>query len=127
MRLFLRKLKENVLDFGINVCVKVTYFREFNSPNTAHEREVIAILHQFQRNYTTLEFKFISAEGPFSRGKGLQIGAQSCAPNSLIFFCDIDMNFNHIFFRRLLKNVRPGVAYLPIIFSQYNPGMSHYK
>ena len=32
------------------------------------------------------------------------------------------MLFTKSFFRRLLSNVRPGVAYYPIIFSQYDPG-----
>ena len=31
------------------------------------------------------------------------------------------MLFTKSFFRRLLYNVRPGVAYYPIIFSEYDP------
>ena len=52
---------------------------------------------------------------------GLQIGAESCDADSLLFFCDIDMLFTAAFFKRLLNNVKPGTAYYPIIFSQYDP------
>ena len=52
---------------------------------------------------------------------GLQIGADSCENGDLLFFCDIDMEFTFEFFRRLLDNTRPGVAFYPIIFSQYDP------
>ena len=52
---------------------------------------------------------------------GLQIGAESCEDDSLLFFCDIDMLFTADFFRRMLSNVVPGVAFYPIIFSQYDP------
>ena len=31
------------------------------------------------------------------------------------------MEFSYEFFRRLLDNTRPGVAFYPIIFSQYDP------
>ena len=46
----------------------------------------------------------------------------SCDDSDLLFFCDIDMQFTAEFFRRLRENTRKGVAYYPIIFSQYDPG-----
>ena len=52
---------------------------------------------------------------------GLQIGAESCEDHELLFFCDIDMVFSFHFFRRLLANITPGVAFYPIVFSQYDP------
>mgnify|MGYP000708729564 CR=1 FL=1 len=45
----------------------------------------------------------------------------SCSDDDLLFFCDIDMQFSSEFFRRLRDNTRKGVAYYPIIFSQYDP------
>ena len=59
--------------------------------------------------------------GIFYENLGLQIGAESCENDDLLFFCDIDMLFSADFFQRLLANVTPGLAFYPIVFSQYDP------
>jgi chondroitin sulfate synthase len=38
--------------------------------------------------------ELLKEEGEFSRGKGLQIGAESQGQNELLFFCDIDMVYD---------------------------------
>lgn len=121
VKTFLHRLDENVLKKGILVNVKVAYFTQDENSTQQSENQLKNYLRDFQNKYKYLKFQFIEAEGQFSRGRGLQIGAESCEDDSLLFFCDIDMLFTADFFRRMLSNVVPGVAFYPIIFSQYDP------
>ena len=71
--------------------------------------------HEEKVNIGSICFRY------FYENLGLQIGAESCENDDLLFFCDIDMLFSADFFQRLLANVTPGVAFYPIVFSQYDP------
>lgn len=121
VREFLARLEKQALNKGVLVNVKVVYFSQ-DSHSTSHsEDELKFLLQKMQTKYKDLKFEWLPAIGSFSRGKGLQIGAMSCDADDLLFFCDIDMQFTTEFFRRLRDNTRKGVAFYPIIFSQYDP------
>lgn len=121
VREFLFRLEKQALSKGVLVNVKVTYFSQDAHSTSSSESELKDLLEKMRNKYPKGVFEVLPAQGSFSRGKGLQIGAESCADDDLLFFCDIDMQFTTEFFRRLRDNTRKGVAYYPIIFSQYDP------
>lgn len=61
----------------------------------------------------------MDAEGEFSRGRGLQLGALSRPEHALLFMVDIDMAFSSQLLYNIIHNTKPGRAYMPVIFSQY--------
>ncbi|CBY13923.1 unnamed protein product [Oikopleura dioica] len=120
VRIFLDRLKIAALSHEIHINVKVVYFANDDHSTPEDEAKLKKMLDEVKIQYPNYLFEIHNAEGPFSRGKGLQIGAQTCENGELLFFCDIDMQFTVDFFHRLLENTKPGVAYYPIIFSQFD-------
>ncbi|XP_046966394.1 chondroitin sulfate synthase 1 isoform X2 [Vanessa cardui] len=58
----------------------------------------------------------------FSRGAALTEGIKQCSSDSLVFFIDVDMMFNHVTLRRIrINTVKYHQVYFPIVFSEYNP------
>lgn len=64
--------------------------------------------------------------GNFSRGKALDKAARSqhIQPGEIIFFVDVDMTFRTETLDRIRANtIEHRQVYLPIVFSQYDPGL----
>ena len=63
--------------------------------------------------------------GPFSRGLGLNQGAKFAGKDCTLFFCDIDLTFNHQTLNKCrLLAIKETSVYFPIVFSQFNPDLS---
>ncbi|XP_066301800.1 chondroitin sulfate synthase 1-like [Branchiostoma lanceolatum] len=66
--------------------------------------------------------RYVEAEGEFSRAVGLDMGARQLPPDALLFFCDIDVDFDQGFLQRCRNNAEIGQqVFYPAVFSQYDP------
>ncbi|GFO35770.1 hexosyltransferase [Plakobranchus ocellatus] len=64
----------------------------------------------------------VQTDSEFSRGPALQLGAERCRPEALLFFLDVDIIFTSASLQRVRLNTRKGhQVYFPIVFSQYDP------
>lgn len=120
VKVFLQRLKIAALSHGVHVNVKVVYFSQDQHSTPDDEEKLRIMLEKITQDFPKYKFEVFNSPGPFSRGKGLQIGAEACESEELLFFCDIDMQFTVDFFHRLLENTKPGIAFYPIIFSQFD-------
>lgn len=74
------------------------------------------------KNNSSHEISVIQVNEPFSRGKALQLGAQTLTSNDLMFFIDADIVFNPSTLIRIRYNaVQNKSVYFPIVYSLYNP------
>lgn len=91
-----------------------------------HTRET---LHAYESNHG-LEFRMLTLNEQFSRGRGLEFGVQhsqhpdppvlESGMEPVLFFCDVDMKFTDRFLYRCRANAIPGnTAYFPIPFSLF--------
>ncbi|XP_035687961.1 chondroitin sulfate synthase 1-like [Branchiostoma floridae] len=68
--------------------------------------------------------QYVEADGEFSRAVGLDTGARQLAPDALLFFCDIDVDFDQGFLQRCRNNAEVGrQVFYPAVFSQYDPDL----
>ena len=82
----------------------------------------VDLLQRYQRRYGVDRIEMVFAEGLFSRGRGLELGAQRCRPDSLLFLVDVDIKWTAESLVRIRLNTRLGQqVYFPIVFSQYDP------
>lgn len=99
------------------VSLMVMYFAE-QSP----EKEQKALFTQLKEKYPGVKMKWINMEGRFSRALALTVGAAQHGKSSLLFFCDVDLEFNAGFLSRCRGNtIKSKQVYYPIVFSQFAP------
>lgn len=89
--------------------------------------QVRSILAKIEVEENFKNFKVIYTSQEFSRGAGLQKGAEIWeGGNVLMFFCDVDIYFKSDFLERCRMHAAPGQkVYYPIVFSQYNPVITY--
>lgn len=89
--------------------------------------ELRSIMKRFEEKENFKDFKMIFTNQEFSRGAGLQKGAEAWERgNVLMFFCDVDIYFKPEFLERCRLHSSPGKkVYYPIVFSQYNPVITY--
>jgi chondroitin sulfate N-acetylgalactosaminyltransferase 1/2 len=112
------------LKMYVDVCVKndkkvfltVVYFGKKG------QDEAKNILRDMASKSNYKNYSFLTINSTFSRGRGLQYGAEQLGKeNVLMFFCDVDIHFNREFLDRCRIHAQPGKVYFPIVFSLYNP------
>ncbi|XP_065656157.1 chondroitin sulfate N-acetylgalactosaminyltransferase 1 [Hydra vulgaris] len=109
----------------VDVCIRkdrrifltIIYF------GTEGQKELKQMITKIANKESYQHYKVIFQSSEFSRGKGLQVGAESWKKgNVLMFFCDVDIYFTNDFLERCRLHTGPGSkVYYPIVFSQYNP------
>lgn len=124
---FMANFEKQCLKLGEPIFLHVILYK---SSNTADSDKTIALVHRYQQLYPAGKMEVVLASGTFSRGAGLDLGAQLCANHSLLFFVDVDIYFTAESLHRVRANTKPGkLAYFPIVFSQYDfetvPGCSN--
>lgn len=82
----------------------------------------IHLVTTYQQKYGGDTVDVTQANGPFSRGQGLEMGAAQCKADDLLFFIDVDIMITRDCLYRIRTNTKQGLqAYFPIVFSQYDP------
>ena len=76
--------------------------------------------------YPMADISLLHLRQPFRRAKAIHIGVQAQLPQSLLFFCDIDITFSEDFFHACRMNSVPRQqVYAPIPFALYSPEFSN--
>ena len=116
---FMGMFAETCIKQDKRVFLTIVYFGEKGRDDAKSILESTAKANHY-RNY-----KFLTHDGSFSRGRGLLYGAQQWEQgNVLLFFCDVDIAFDTGFLDRCRLNSHPGKkVYYPVVFSLYNPAI----
>nr|XP_006814085.1 PREDICTED: chondroitin sulfate synthase 1-like [Saccoglossus kowalevskii] len=129
----LSKVTDRLKDFMANyekICLKTKEYTSLLAvlfPGTTDDgrrqvEQVKGLFYKYQKQYPEAVISYIETQGEFSRAAGLDIGAKQFSAESLLFFCDVDVDFDAAFLDRCRHNSVLGEqAYYPIVFSQYNP------
>ena len=120
---FMENYENVVLKGGEKATLLVLYFTEV-SPAVEH----VKLYERYRKKYPEAKLNWIEMNGQFSRSLALTMGASQFQPNSLLFFCDVDVAFAAAFLERCRRNtVKEKQVYYPIVFSQYAPEVSYWN
>jgi len=115
---FLRRFKQ-LLAQDNNVDLTVVYF------GRAGLKKVQLLVRRFNADQKSDRVHLLTTINKFSRGRGLQIGADSLENTSLLFMCDVDIVLTGSFLERCRLHTSLGRSvYYPIVFSLYNPAIT---
>ena len=117
-RRFMNNYVHVCLVFDKKVHLTVVYF------GTDGLDEVQSIITNISDMYRFSRVRLVTLDETFSRGRGLQVGAQTlhASADILLFMCDVDVVFSVQFLERCRQNAESGrKVYYPIVFSLYNP------
>ncbi|KAI4879949.1 hypothetical protein NFI96_030543, partial [Prochilodus magdalenae] len=116
-RQFMLNFREVCIRQNERVHLTVVYF------GTDKMDEVRGIIDATARKMRYRNFTLVHLNETFSRGRGLDVGAQAWKKgNVLLFFCDLDVHFTSEFLYSCRMNAQPGKrVFYPIPFNQYNP------
>ncbi|KAK7481602.1 hypothetical protein BaRGS_00027118 [Batillaria attramentaria] len=93
-----------------------------NPEETDAYSKSVDLLQRYQRHYGADRIEIVHAQGQFSRGRGLELGAQRCHSDALLFMVDVDILMTPSSLTRIRLNTLLGrQVYFPIVFSQYDP------
>lgn len=122
LQIFMQNLV-NILskDNRLSVGLTVVYFRD------DAQQECQRILQEAEKSLPNLKTEFILQEGPFSRGRGLQVGVEKTTLRAeVVFFCDVDVLFTKEFLTRCQSTPVEGYqVFIPMVFSLYNPEFTY--
>ncbi|KAI8507345.1 Chondroitin sulfate synthase 1 [Branchiostoma belcheri] len=120
-RRFMKSYEDSCLKTKENVRLLVILFRgAYKQPDQT--AEVWKLVISYSVKYPGAYLKILPADGKFSKGVALGLGASVFTNTSLLFFCDVDLVFRPDFLERCRWNtVRGHQAYFPVTFSQYDP------
>ena len=118
-RTFMERFSGVCIQHDKRVFLTVVYF------GTPGLQDVKNIIGRVSKNMRFKNIKLITLNEEFSRGRGLQIGAQSWSQGDvLLFLCDVDIVFSTDFLERCRLNADQGRrVYYPMVFSLYNPNV----
>ncbi|XP_054612760.1 chondroitin sulfate N-acetylgalactosaminyltransferase 1 isoform X2 [Dunckerocampus dactyliophorus] len=87
--------------------------------------EVRSILENTAREANFKDYTLLQLDEEFSRGRGLNVGAQAWKGGDVVlFFCDVDVYFTADFLNSCRLNAESGKkVFYPVLFSQYNPAV----
>ena len=120
-RRFMKNFEEVCLKPELRVKLVVAYSSSVSSP---HEHK--AIMKQYQDKYPLAALVWLDVAGNFSRGIALSLAADKFDQTALLFLCDVDLIFSKEFIDRCRMNTMlDKQVYFPIMFSQFDPEISH--
>ena len=118
---FLKTFESVCLRNAIAVKLLVLYFKDVAPGKTQYDMFI-----KLTKRYPKVDLRWINMKGSFSRSLALSMGASQFPKKSLLFFCDVDLDFNPSFIDRCRLNaIRGKQIYYPIVFSQYNPELAY--
>ncbi|KAI8507303.1 Chondroitin sulfate synthase 1 [Branchiostoma belcheri] len=122
---FMRNYEKVCLQTKENVKLLVVLFKH-DDPSKDESLHVQLLIAFYKMKYPKAYLEVLTAEGEFSRGIGLQMGASHFDRNALLFFCDVDLVFPQSFLQRCRsRTVAKKQVYYPVMFSQYDPQFAY--
>ncbi|XP_028604235.2 chondroitin sulfate synthase 3 [Podarcis muralis] len=120
---FMENFEKTCLISKQNVKLAVILFNSDSGQDSSKHTELI---NEYQKKYPMADMTVIPMSGVFSRGLGLEMASSKFDNDTLLLFCDVDLIFTPDFLQRCRANTIQGQqVYYPIIFSQYDPKVTH--
>jgi chondroitin sulfate synthase len=94
------------------------------SSNELETTSTSKLIEHLRRNYGQQKVQIVKGIGNFSRARALDQGASLLRKDDLMFFVDVDIDFETPALQRIRRNtLKAERVYFPVVFSQYNPKM----
>lgn len=117
---FMDNIENVILKPRANARLVLVLYKAQDDPS-AHQ-QTLDLVQQYKDKYGQEYIEVVETTSEFSRGPGLQLGAERCSQDSLLFFIDVDIIFTPSSLERVRSNTHKGShVYFPIVFSQFDP------